>query len=83
MRTDGNAVCQQAFSHPLFLCKGCAPLVAVDRLVAAGINPESAADMVIWFIQQGDDAGLESYIREIESRHINGVQLHPSLMNHR
>lgn len=45
---------------------------SVDRLVAAGVHPNTAVDTVIWFIQRGDDTGLEEYVQEVEERHRNG-----------
>lgn len=40
-----------------------------ERLVAAGINPDCARDSVMWYMAQGDDYGLEKYVREVEHRH--------------
>ena len=42
---------------------------AVERLIAAGIRPDSAMESVLWFRAQGDDMGLQRYIREAEDRH--------------
>jgi len=39
---------------------------AVDRLVAVGMDAETAFDTAFWFFQQGNDAGLERYICEFE-----------------
>lgn len=41
----------------------------VERLVAAGIRPDCARETVLWFRAQGDDMGLQRYIREAEERH--------------
>lgn len=41
---------------------------AVERLVSAGILPECAADTVAWYMRQGNEAGLERYVLEVESR---------------
>ena len=38
----------------------------VSRLVQAGIRPDCAVETVAWFRQQGNDAGLERYVNEVE-----------------
>jgi hypothetical protein len=43
-------------------------MVAVDRLISAGMEPEAAVDTALWFKMQGDEDGLESYVSEIERR---------------
>lgn len=43
-------------------------MTPVQRLIAAGIRPDCAAETVMWYQAQGDDEGLEKYIAEIESR---------------
>lgn len=37
------------------------------RLVEAGIRPDCAADTVAWFRRQGDDHGLDLYVKEAEA----------------
>lgn len=39
---------------------------AIDRLVDAGMDAETAFDTVFWYFQQGNSAGLERYICEFE-----------------
>jgi len=46
----------------------------VTRLVEAGVSPACAVETVAWFRQQGDDNGLERYIRELEARLVPAVQ---------
>lgn len=41
---------------------------AIDRLIAAGIDPESAVDAAVWYIQQSNDEALENYVLEVEAR---------------
>uniref|UniRef100_A0AAU8B8I6 Uncharacterized protein n=1 Tax=Dulem virus 33 TaxID=3145751 RepID=A0AAU8B8I6_9CAUD len=41
---------------------------AIDRLIAAGIDPDSAVDAAVWYIQQGSDDALERYVLEVEAR---------------
>lgn len=41
---------------------------AITRLVQAGIRPDCAVETVVWYRSQGDDAGLESYIRSREKK---------------
>lgn len=38
----------------------------IDRLMAAGMDAETAFDIAFYFFQQGNDAGLERYICEFE-----------------
>lgn len=45
----------------------------VSRLVSAGIRPDCAVETVAWFRQQGNDAGLERYVNEVEDKY--GVQV--------
>lgn len=40
----------------------------VSRLVQAGILPDCAVETVAWFRQQGNDAGLERYVNEVEEK---------------
>ena len=41
----------------------------VSRLVQAGIRPDCAVETVAWFRQQGNDAGLERYVNEVEEKY--------------
>ena len=41
----------------------------VSRLVQAGILPDCAVETVAWFRQQGNDAGLERYVNEVEEKY--------------
>lgn len=41
---------------------------AFTRLVECGIDPSCAAESVAWFRRQGDDHGLDAYIKKAESR---------------
>ena len=44
-------------------------MTLVERLVAAGMSPDCAAETAMWYMAQGDDMGLQRYIREAEDRH--------------
>ena len=54
-------------------------LTHVERMVAAGMTQKDAAETAMWFMAQGDDDGLESYVVSLEAlRHAeerNGVPL--------
>lgn len=39
-----------------------------ERLVAAGIRPDCALETAYWYSKQGDEEGLEKYVREVEER---------------
>lgn len=43
-------------------------MIAVERMVAAGLDPESAVDAAIWFFQQGNESDLEKFVMEVERR---------------
>lgn len=43
-------------------------MTQVERLVAAGIRPDCAAESVMWYQAQGDDYGLQKYLDEVEAR---------------
>ena len=43
-------------------------MTPVERLIAAGIRPDCAAESVMWYLSQGDDYGLEKYLIEVENR---------------
>jgi hypothetical protein len=47
-------------------------MVAVDRLISAGMEPEAAVDTALWFKMQGDEDGLENFVAEIERRGCTG-----------
>ena len=42
-------------------------MTPVERLVAAGIRPDCAAESVMWYQAQGDDYGLQKYVDEVEA----------------
>lgn len=39
---------------------------SMNRLVAAGMDPEKAFDIAFFFAQQNNESGLERYICELE-----------------
>lgn len=41
---------------------------AIERLVAIGIDRESAGEAVHWFLTQADEHKLEVYILELETK---------------
>ena len=49
----------------------------LQRLVATGMNPECARDAVCWYRFQGDDDGLERYVREVEIHNVHPAQREP------
>lgn len=46
----------------------------MERLVATGMNPECAQDTVCWYRFQGDDEGLERYVKDVEDRNVYFAQ---------
>lgn len=49
-------------------------MTPIERMVATGMSKDAAAETAMWYMAQGDDDGLESYVvalealRELESR---------------
>lgn len=41
----------------------------VSRLMATGIKPDCAQKIVMWFRAQGNDSGLEEFIKQEEQRY--------------
>lgn len=41
----------------------------VERMAAAGMDWETAAETAMWFMAQGDDEGLEDYVTALEASH--------------
>ena len=50
-------------------------MTLVERLVAAGMSQDCAAETSMWYMAQGDDSGLEDYVvalealRDMDARH--------------
>lgn len=42
-------------------------MTPIERLVAAGMSQECAAETAMWYMAQGDDEGLESYVTALEA----------------
>ena len=60
-----------ALPHALhfFVGKDVLNMTLVERLVAAGMSQDCAAETAMWYMAQGDDEGLESYVVALESLH--------------
>lgn len=41
-------------------------MTLIERMVAAGMDQESASETAMWYMAQGDDDGLESYVIALE-----------------
>lgn len=42
-------------------------MTPVERMVAAGMSRDCASETEIWYMTQGDEDGLESYIAALEA----------------
>lgn len=42
-------------------------MTLVERLLAAGMSQDCAAETAMWYMAQGDDDGLESYVTALEA----------------
>ena len=66
-----------ALPHALhfFAGKDVFDMTAIERMVAAGMDRESAAETAMWYMAQGDVRGLEDYVvalealRDMDARH--------------
>lgn len=56
---------RQAIPRPSILFWGYA-MYTIDRLVAAGVDPEKAFDIAYCFLEQRNEKGLERYVCEME-----------------
>ena len=45
-------------------------MTLVERLIAAGMSQEGAAETAMGWMAQGDDEGLEKYVAEVESGNV-------------
>ena len=52
----------------------CVDMTTIERLIAAGMTPECAAETAMWYRAQGDDDGLESYVIALEASHVDQAQ---------
>lgn len=43
---------------------------SISRLICLGIRPDCAVDTVNWFLNRGDEQGLEQYIENIRNRRV-------------
>lgn len=49
-------------------------MTMIERLIAAGMTQECAAETTIWYKAQGDDDGLEAYVIALEDSHVGQTQ---------
>ena len=52
---------------PVFMKKDAFEMTPVERMVAAGMSRDCASETEIWYMTQGDEDGLESYIAALEA----------------
>ena len=45
-------------------------MTIVERLIAAGMTPDCAAETAMWYRAQGDDEGREAYVIALEASHV-------------
>ena len=54
---------------PYFMDKDVLDMTLIERMVAAGMSRECAAETAVWYMAQGDDEGLEAYVTALEGKH--------------
>lgn len=42
-------------------------MTLIERMVAAGMSRDCAAETAMWYMAQGDDEGLEDYVTALEA----------------
>lgn len=43
-------------------------MTLIERMLAAGLSQDCAAETAMWYMAQGDDDGLEAYVIALEAR---------------
>ena len=58
-----------ALPHALhfFAGKDVFDMTAIERMVSAGMSEAAASETAMWYMAQGDDDGLESYVTALEA----------------
>jgi hypothetical protein len=51
-----------------FYKKDVLKLTPIERMVAAGMTKDCAAETAMWYMAQGNDDGLEKYVTMLEAR---------------
>ena len=62
---QGLYTSQSSLRPPDFLDRGVFDMTPVERLVAAGMSQEGAAETAMWFMAQG-----EKYVADVESGNV-------------
>ena len=52
---------------PYFMDKDVLDMTLIERMVAAGMSRDCAAETAMWYMAQGDDEGLEDYVTALEA----------------
>ena len=50
-----------------FMRRTCVDMTMIERMVAAGMSKDCAAETAMWYMAQGDDDGLEAYVIALEA----------------
>lgn len=67
VRIRGCYTSAPSLTPSIFVWKDVLNMTLVERLVAAGMSQDCAAETAMWYMAQGDDEGLESYVVALES----------------
>lgn len=51
----------------IFMDKDVLDMTLIERMVAAGMSRDCAAETAMWYMAQGDDEGLEDYVTALEA----------------
>jgi hypothetical protein len=52
---------------PYFCGQDVFEMTLIERMVAAGMSRDCAAETAMWYMAQGDDEGLEDYVTALEA----------------
>ena len=55
---------------PYFMDRDVLDMTLIERMVAAGMSRDCAAETAMWYMAQGDDDGLEDYVIALETSHV-------------
>lgn len=70
VRIKGRYTSPPSSRTPYFMDKDVLDMTLIERMVAAGMSRDCAAETAMWYMAQGDDDGLEDYVIALETSHV-------------
>lgn len=63
----------------IFMDKDVFDMTLIERMVAAGMSRDCAAETAMWYMAQGDDEGLEDYVTAVAGNTTTMAVMHRAL----